>query len=453
MVRRRNIIAWLRSMLSMGGGRGGAAKDSQGLTSKVLEHTTTRILDGALQTCESGQVLVFLVECPRNPVRPRSNSDSEPLDVDAHLLVRCSLPGINHADRATRRRAQRFVLVKTPALPAQTHTHQSSGSSAQPPLDAAGTAASSTGTSTSTSTSASASSQRLCLLLAHGSAKDRKTLLKTFKDTFQLMSGDQYGHIVILAAYDLIDDTKLTAKSILPEILGKSEEKEAQNIAFVANDLNARTTILYLFEGTSKALFPASHTADLEILAEIHEIRKTTSKKDDETRRKELVAAASPQLLAAIESSPKDLVATSFGCQMITDVLLSAVGDKSKALEAIAATAAGNPDQEAPEDPLVPYQPHISQTPFGGKMLKTLIAGGRFDRATGKVIPVDPPAELRQRVVSAHGGVHRGLGNGAGVIPNSGAARGRESGAIAETEEAVDEEQRCSGEGGKAGDC
>lgn len=231
----------------------------------------------------------------------------------------------------------------------------------------------------------------LCLLLAYGSAKDRKTLLKTFKDTFQLMSGDQYGHIVILAAYDLIDDTKLSAKSILPEILGKSEDKEAQNIAFCANDLNARTTILYLFEGTSKALFPASHSADLAILAEIHEIRKTTSKKDDETRRKELVAAASPQLLAAIEASPSELVASSFGCQLVTDVLLSAVGDKSKALEAIAATAAGDPNSEAPEDVLVPWQPHIAQTVAGGKMLKTLIAGGRFDRAAGKVIPADPP--------------------------------------------------------------
>ncbi|KAK4224600.1 armadillo-type protein [Podospora fimiseda] len=233
----------------------------------------------------------------------------------------------------------------------------------------------------------------VCLLLANGSAKDRKQILKTFKDTFQLMCGDQYAHMIILAAYDLIDDTVLTSKSIFPEILGKNEEKDVENIIFLANDLNARLTVLYLFEGQSKALFPASHAADLELLNEIHEIRKTTSKKDAEVRRQELVTAMSPQLLAAVATSPKDLVSTSFGCQFVTDVLLSAKGDKTAALEAIASTAAGNPNQELPEDadPLFPLPPHISFTPHGGKMYKTLIAGGRFDKKSGSVKRTDPP--------------------------------------------------------------
>ena len=229
-----------------------------------------------------------------------------------------------------------------------------------------------------------------CLLLAYGGAKDRKQILKTYKETFQLMCGDQYGHVIILAAYDLIDDTVLTSKTILPEILGK-DDKETQNIIFCANSLHARTTVLYLFEGLSKALFPASHSGDLEILREVHEIRKTTSKKDDETRRKELVAAASPHLLAAIAAAPEDLVATSFGCQLVTDVLLAAVGEKSKALEAIAATAGGNAAARAGEEDYPSTRPHISQTPFGGKMFKTLIAGGRFDRESGQVKQVDPP--------------------------------------------------------------
>jgi len=231
----------------------------------------------------------------------------------------------------------------------------------------------------------------VCLLLAYGTAKDRKQILKTFKDTFQLMCGDPYAHMVILAAYDLVDDTVLTSKSIFPEILGKNEEKDVENIIFLANDLNARITAQYLFEGQSKSLFTASHTNDLDILAEIHEIRKNTSKKDPEVRRKELVAAMSPQLLAAVATSPKELVATSFGCQFVTDVLLSAAGDKSSALEAIASTTTEDPTPVTMEDVYPPPPPHISLTPHGGKMLKTLLAGGRFDKKAGAVQRIDPP--------------------------------------------------------------
>ena len=247
----------------------------------------------------------------------------------------------------------------------------------------------------------------VCLLLANGSAKDRKQIIKTYKDTFQLMCGDTHGHMIILTAYDVIDDTVLTSKTIFPELLGKNEEKDIENITFLANDLNARITVCYLFEGQTKALFPASHAYDLELLAEIHEIRKRTSKKEADIRRKELVTAMSPPLLAAVAASPNDLVATSFGCQFVADVLLSATGDKKAALEAVASTAAGDPTpaQSEDADPLYPPPPHISLTPHGGKMFKSLIAGGRFDKAAGAIKRVDPPlnfADILYPVIKDH---------------------------------------------------
>lgn len=246
-----------------------------------------------------------------------------------------------------------------------------------------------------------------CLLLAHGSAKDRKQILKTYKDTFQLMSGDPHGHMILLAAYDLIDDTVLTSKSIFPEILGKAEDLDPGNITFMANDPNARIVSLYLFEGQSKSLFPSSHADDLELLSELHEIRKTTSKKNAEVRRKELVASMSPQMLAAVAAFGKELAATSFGCQFIADILLSSVGDKTAALEAVAATAAGEPNPALPEDAGPPYPPppHLSLTPHGGKLYKTLIAGGRFDRETGTVKRIEPPlnfADILYPVIKDH---------------------------------------------------
>lgn len=229
-----------------------------------------------------------------------------------------------------------------------------------------------------------------CLLLAYGSAKDRKTLLKAYKDAIQLMSGDQYGHVVILTAFDVIDDTKLTSKTIFPELLGEKEEEMAQNVVAAANNPNARITLLYLLEGFSKSLFPASHAYDLEVLKEVHEIRKTTSKKEDESRRKELAALISPSLIAAIEASPSDLTASPFGSQFVADVFLSGIGEKQKALEALAQSVSGSPKQEPAEDEIA-TRPHIANTPFGGRMLKSLIQGGRFDKAAGKVKLIDPP--------------------------------------------------------------
>lgn len=242
-------------------------------------------------------------------------------------------------------------------------------------------------------------SRVVCLALAYGTAKDRKLLLKAYKDTLQTMAGDPNAHIIILAAYEVIDDTVLTAKSIFPELLSKDSEKQVENMGFSANDLNARTTLLYLFQHRSKALFPSNLNSDLEILKEIDIVRTTTSKKDADVRINELAKALSPYLLKAIPTAASDLTATSFGCQFMTEVLFGAEGDKSGALAAIAEAAAGDPSSvEAPvveegadgdETP-----PHVGTTPFGGKMLRTLIAGGRYDNKTKAVVPVVPALDF-----------------------------------------------------------
>ena len=241
-------------------------------------------------------------------------------------------------------------------------------------------------------------SRVVSLCLAHGTAKDRKHILKTYKDTMQMMSADAHGHAIILTAYEVIDDTVLTSKSIFPELLSKDADKQVENIVFSANDLNARTTLLYLFQGRTKALFPASHASDLELLEEVDQVRTTTSKKDPEIRRAELAKALSPYLLKAIAAAPAELLSTSFGCQFVTEVLFGADGDKSAALEAIAEAAAGDPTYTQPpaEEGLENTEPasHISTTPYGGKMLKSLIAGGRFDFKTKTVVSVVPALDF-----------------------------------------------------------
>lgn len=219
----------------------------------------------------------------------------------------------------------------------------------------------------------------VCLALAYSTAKDRKLILKMYKKTFQTMAYDTCGHQVLLTIYDVVDDTVLISKSIFPELTGKDSSSEDQNQALLVSaiDLNARIALLYPFSGISKSILLKE---DLALLDEIHRIRTTTSKKDPEVRRKELVASLSPSLLSFIAANAEALVATSFGCQFITEVLLGAIGDdRSAPLAAIAALAAHD---NTPVD---------LTSPAAGRMLKTLVLGGRFNSVTKSIDRVVPP--------------------------------------------------------------
>ena len=219
----------------------------------------------------------------------------------------------------------------------------------------------------------------VCLALARGNARDRKHILKTYKTIIQSLTYDAHGHQVLLAVFDVIDDTVLISKSVFPELTGKdlSVDDQTQNLLAAVVDRNARIALLYLFAGKSKAILPPE---DLTLLDEIHEIRLHTSKKIPDVRRQELIAALSPPLLSLISSQAQALVATSFGCQFVTEVLLSASGDRGSASRAVAA--------------LAHTDPAILQTAAAARMLKTLVLGGRFNPQTKRVERVEPPLEF-----------------------------------------------------------
>ena len=216
----------------------------------------------------------------------------------------------------------------------------------------------------------------VCLALAYGNAKDRKHILKTYKDTIQTLAYDTNGHLVLLAAYDVIDDTVLTSKAIFPELLGKDSTPGSQQESIIAHamHLTGRIPLLYLLAGKAKWLLPDD---DRKLLDEIHSIRTTTSKKEPDTRRKELVRALSAPLLATVATQAETLVTTSFGCQFIAEVLLGAEGEKNEALLAIAGLAKSNPE--------------AFEGPAAGRMLKTLVFGGRFNEKTKTVDLIEPP--------------------------------------------------------------
>ncbi len=226
----------------------------------------------------------------------------------------------------------------------------------------------------------------VCLAFAHGTAKDRKIMLKVYKNTIQTLANDTHGHKVLLAVYDVVDDTILVSKSVFPELLGKESPPEGQppGLLTAALDLNARIPLLYLFSGMARSILQED---DLALLKEIHQIRTTTSKKDPEVRRKELLASLSPPLLSFIATNADTLVQTSFGCQFISEVILGAVGDREPALTAIAALANGASEVR-----------EFLGTPAAGRMLKSLVVGGRFNPKSKTVDLVDPPLTFHDKL-------------------------------------------------------
>ena len=226
-------------------------------------------------------------------------------------------------------------------------------------------------------------SRLVCLALAYGNSKDRRTILKFFKTHIKLLAGDVYGHLVLLAAYDLIDDTVMSSKVIFPELLCKDLEVDARNDELIGmtEHLTGRIPLLYLMNQETKQpkwLLPAE---DSKILSEISEIRKTTSKKDPELRRTEMLRAISQPLLDLVAPRAEDLIKSSFGCQFVAEVLLSGIGEKRAALQVVAALATS--EEEGVKTAL--------ETAHAGRLLKTLVQGGRFDKISKSITLIDPP--------------------------------------------------------------
>ncbi len=227
-------------------------------------------------------------------------------------------------------------------------------------------------------------SRLVCLALAYGSAKDRRNLLKFFKTHISLMAADVHACHVILTAYEVIDDTVMSSKAIFPELLGKemTEEERQANLLSMAQHVTPRMALLYpLSPKTQKWLVTKD---EIDILDEIREIRKETSKKDPEKRRVELVEAMSLPLLEQVIAQFDALAQSSFGCQFIGEVLLGASGDKSKALETVLA--------------FVDSGSEVVEGAAFGRLLKSLVQGGRFDPITKEIIPADAPLKFHDKL-------------------------------------------------------
>ncbi|MEQ2172963.1 hypothetical protein GOODEAATRI_026778 [Goodea atripinnis] len=188
--------------------------------------------------------------------------------------------------------------------------------------------------------------------LWHGTAKDRKVIIKTMKTYMVKFATGEFGHMVLLAIFDCVDDTKLVKQaeilSALPEVIGNKHGKKV---------------LLYLLSPRDPAhMLP-------EIVKELEQgDGNAHSKKDMATRRRELLESVSPALLEYLCENAATMVKDKATSVTISDILASACGDLRPAMTAVAQLA----NQE-----LVPGgikgELHMAEHPAGHLVLKWLI--------------------------------------------------------------------------------
>lgn len=223
-------------------------------------------------------------------------------------------------------------------------------------------------------------SRLVSLAFAYGAAKDRKILLRPYKDTIETMAYDPNAHNVLLAAMAVTDDTKLTSKSIFGELLpAVGSDKLAEKVQNLSADVKARTVLLYPFASDTKWLLDQDAR---ERLAEVCKIRAVTSKKDADTRNHELAKSIEPQLLTVVNEHAHYYAQSVPGLQLLGEVLVGAPEVepelRRQALEKLASLS----------QKIIDGGENI--TSHGKNMLKTLVQGGKFDPKTKKVVPISP---------------------------------------------------------------
>lgn len=95
--------------------------------------------------------------------------------------------------------------------------------------------------------------------------QDRKSMIKALKPVAPQLAVNETGYLVLLAIFEVVDDTVLVSKSLLLEL--------QQNILSLATDKFGRIPLLYPFAGRKPRLLPPSA---LPILQELDELRQAT---------------------------------------------------------------------------------------------------------------------------------------------------------------------------------
>ncbi|KAH8499666.1 hypothetical protein H0E87_015047 [Populus deltoides] len=153
------------------------------------------------------------------------------------------------------------------------------------------------------------------LCVKHGSAKERKKIVKGLKGTVGKTAHFQYGSLVLACIVSTVDDTKLVAKTVIRELQTILKE--------LVLDKNGRRPLLQLLNPNCTRYFSPDEMASLSLsisslnaMGELEVNRETKSLKDEESSDKdnsgrdvtmaEADGSASSETLQLVEGGKKD---------------------------------------------------------------------------------------------------------------------------------------------------
>ncbi|KAH9949712.1 ARM repeat-containing protein [Amylocystis lapponica] len=237
--------------------------------------------------------------------------------------------------------------------------------------------------------------------IAQGTAKDRKHIVKALKPHVARICKDDEAQLVLFTALDVIDDTKLTAKSLVADVTASASSLYTTS--------QGRRSIIYLVAPRTRRHFTPAMIATLE---DTDAIRARTSKKESALRAEEIARAASAELLAWVAKTGAEAARDPGGSLVVCEIMLGAIGDKSAASEALlAALAAAYPAPEL----------HPAALPHTSRLYKTLLNGGHFS-AAARAVECAPHFDARAfaeqfvRVVGREATLVMARGEGAFVV-------------------------------------
>lgn len=201
----------------------------------------------------------------------------------------------------------------------------------------------------------------------HGTAKDRKLLIKSLKSHVHRICTDEYAHLVLLSLFDSVDDTKLIEKVIISEMI--------KSLKDIALHPVGRKVVLYLLSRRDPLFF---HPDVVRNLSEGDSIK--TSKKDPHIRERELREAISRPALSLIEEHTKEMVLNKSACLLSLAILQHAIGDQSKALTAIATLCA---EQFVSSGSVESH--HIVEHVAGHLLLKKLLQADKMRKQNNQI--------------------------------------------------------------------
>ncbi|CAG8508828.1 18284_t:CDS:2, partial [Racocetra fulgida] len=142
---------------------------------------------------------------------------------------------------------------------------------------------------------------------------DRKTMLKSMKEYAAKICKEEYGYLVLLRAFDVVDDT--VSQIVKPGVLKT-----------IMQDKFGHRVILYLLTGRAKSKMYLSFET-FQLLEKDDEIREKTSKKDSTARSNELRKAISPALINYSRKNIAEMLSNTYMTQIFCETLLCGDAD------------------------------------------------------------------------------------------------------------------------------